>query len=183
MDYANRFDIELQGVFETREKDWRNGAVVYQVLVDRFAPSADLAAKRHLYPAPKTLHAGTKHPPRAATCPSTSCGATRSPSGAATWPARRASWTYVQRLGADVLYLNPICLAYTNHKYDALDYLQVSPEYGTRDDVKALADDVHGRGMKLVLDGVFNHMGRNSALFQQAQATREQPLSRLVRLW
>jgi cyclomaltodextrinase len=74
----------------------------------------------------------------------------------------------VQELGADVLYLNPICLAFTNHKYDALDYLQVSPEYGTRDDVKALADDVHGRGMKLVLDGVFNHMGRNSPLFQQA---------------
>jgi hypothetical protein len=50
----------------------------------------------------------------------------------------------VQQLGADVLYLNPIHLAWTNHKYDALDYLAISPEYGTRDDVKRLAEDVHG---------------------------------------
>ena len=55
MPYANRFDVELQGVFETREKDWRNGAVVYQVIVDRFAPSANLDAKRALYPAPRVL--------------------------------------------------------------------------------------------------------------------------------
>ncbi len=38
-----------------RDTDWRAGAVVYQVFVDRFAPSADLDAKRALYPAPKTL--------------------------------------------------------------------------------------------------------------------------------
>ena len=47
---ANRNDL-----YERREADWRNGAVVYQVLVDRFAPSADLQAKRALYPAPRTL--------------------------------------------------------------------------------------------------------------------------------
>ena len=82
---------------------------------------------------------------------------------------------HVQQLGADVLYLNPICLAYTNHKYDALDYLQVSPEYGTRDDVKRLAADLHARGMKLVLDGVFNHMGRNAPKFQQALADPASP--------
>ena len=43
------------GVYERREADWRNGAIVYQVLVDRFVPAANLAAKRHLYPAPKVL--------------------------------------------------------------------------------------------------------------------------------
>ena len=52
---SNRFDDALEGVFEQREADWRNGAVVYQVLVDRFAPPADLEAKRALYPAPKRL--------------------------------------------------------------------------------------------------------------------------------
>jgi glycosidase len=88
----------------------------------------------------------------------------------------------VQDLGADVLYLNPIHLAYTNHKYDALDFQAVSPEYGTRADVKALAADVHRRGMKLVLDGVFNHMGRNAPAFQQAEADPEGSHARLVRL-
>jgi len=48
MEYANRHDRELAGIFESREKDWRSGAVIYQVLVDRFAPSAGLDAKRHL---------------------------------------------------------------------------------------------------------------------------------------
>ena len=41
--------------FEKRERDWRNGPIVYQVIVDRFVPSANLDAKRALYPAPKVL--------------------------------------------------------------------------------------------------------------------------------
>ncbi|MFM8509832.1 MAG: hypothetical protein ACKOCU_05835, partial [Betaproteobacteria bacterium] len=52
---ANRFDAEAAGRYEAREADWRNGAVTYQVLVDRYAPSAQLQAKRHLYAAPKRL--------------------------------------------------------------------------------------------------------------------------------
>jgi glycosidase len=157
MNYANRHDLELAGVFEARERDWRNGAVVYQVLVDRYAPSANLDAKRALYPAPKTLHAWDETPAKGVYLDS------------------QKVWSHEIAFWGDVLYLNPICLAYTNHKYDALDYLQVSPEYGTRDDVKALAADVHARGMKLVLDGVFNHMGRNAPIFQAAQADVHSP--------
>ena len=55
MQHANRDDLALAGVFERREADWRQGAVVNQVLVDRYAPSADLDAKRNLYPPPKRL--------------------------------------------------------------------------------------------------------------------------------
>ena len=168
MPYANRFDIELQGVFEARERDWRNGAVVYQVLVDRFAPSANLAAKRHLYPEPKTLHRWDEVPARGKYLQTQKLWSHELAFWGGDLASTAARLDYVQGLGADVLYLNPICLATTNHKYDALDYLQVSPEYGTRGDVKALADDLHARGMKLVLDGVFNHMGRNAPVFQQA---------------
>ena len=173
MNYANRFDLELLGIFEAREKDWRNGAMVYQVLVDRFAPSADLAAKRHLYPAPKTLRAWDETPARGSYLESHKLWSHEIDFWGGDLASTAAKLDHVQQLGADVLYLNPICLAFTNHKYDALDYLQVSPEYGTRDDVKALADALHARGMKLVLDGVFNHMGRNAPLFQQAQAAYE----------
>jgi len=175
MPYANRFDTELQGVFETREKDWRNGAVVYQVLVDRFAPGADLAAKRHLYPAPRTLHRWDETPVKGDYLPAQKLWSHEIAFWGGDLASTAARLAYVQDLGADVLYLNPICLATTNHKYDALDYLQVSPEYGTREDVKALAADVHARGMKLVLDGVFNHMGRNAPVFQQAQADVNSP--------
>ena len=54
--------LAMAGPFEQRERDWRNGPVVYQIIVDRFAPSADLDAKRPLYPAPKTLRSWDEVP-------------------------------------------------------------------------------------------------------------------------
>ena len=173
--YANRFDIELAGVFEAREQDWRNGAVIYQVLVDRFAPSADLAAKRHLYPAPKQLRSWDELPAQGRYLASHKLWSHEIDFWGGDLASTAAHLPHVHELGADVLYLNPICLAYTNHKYDALDYLQVSPEYGTRDDVKRLADELHASGMKLVLDGVFNHMGRHSDFFRRAEADPTSP--------
>jgi glycosidase len=175
MDYSNRYDRELAGVFESREKDWRNGAVIYQVLVDRFVPSANLEAKRHLYPAPKTLRDWQETPAKGRYLESHKLWSHEIDFWGGDLASTATKLDHVRQLGADVLYLNPICLAYTNHKYDALDYLQVSPEYGTRDDVKALAEALHARGMKLVLDGVFNHMGRNAPIFREAEANPDSP--------
>lgn len=166
--YANGFDRAVAGKYEARERDWRNGAIVYQVLVDRFAPPADLDAKRGLYPAPKVLRSWSEVPTRGTYVADARVWSHEIDFWGGDLASLRTRLDYVQQLGADVLYLNPIHLAYTNHKYDALDYQQISPEYGTRDDVKALAQDVHGRGMRLVLDGVFNHMGRNSPTFKDA---------------
>jgi glycosidase len=174
-DFANASDQALAGVFEAREHDWRNGAVVYQVHVDRFAPPADLDAKRALYPAPKKLHAWTDLPTHGHYLPDARLWSHEIDFWGGDLRSLRGKLDYVQGLGADVLYLNPIDLAYTNHKYDTLDYRAVSPEYGTRDDARDLARDVHARGMKIVLDGVFNHMGRNSPLFRQAEADPRSP--------
>lgn len=167
---GNGFDIAAAGTYERREKDWRIGALVYQVLVDRFAPSANLDAKRALYPAPKTLHPWTENPARGVYLESERLWSHEIQFWGGDIASTRSRLDHVQQLGADVLYLNPIHLAYTNHKYDAFDYQAVSPEFGTRADVRALAADVHRRGMKLVLDGVFNHMGRNAPIFKDALA-------------
>lgn len=172
---ANRFDTELRGVFEAREKDWRNGAVIYQVLVDRFAPSADLAAKKSLYPAPKVLKTWDDSPKRGTYVEEARVYSHEIEFWGGDLKSMATKLDHVQQLGADVLYLNPIHLAYTNHKYDALDYNQISPEYGTRDDLKKLAANLHDRQMKLVLDGVFNHMGRNAPRFQEALANPKSP--------
>ena len=60
---AGSFDqINSAKIFAERERDWRNGNVVYQVLVDRFAPSDRLDAKRELYPAPKVLRGWSEMP-------------------------------------------------------------------------------------------------------------------------
>jgi cyclomaltodextrinase len=172
---ANRFDRELAGVFEAREQDWRNGPVVYQVLVDRFAPSAKLDTKRHLYPAPKQLRGWDELPRAGQYLEQRKLWSHEIDFWGGDLQSLASKLDHVQQLGAGVLYLNPIHLAYTNHKYDALDYQVVSPEFGTREDVKALAKNLHGRGMKLVLDGVFNHMGRNSLVFRQAEASLDNP--------
>ena len=172
---ANRFDAQLKGVFEAREKDWRNGAIAYQVLVDRFAPSSRLDAKRDLYPAPKVLKTWDQTPKRGSYVPDARVYSHEIEFWGGDLQSLAAKLDHVQQLGADVLYLNPIHLAYTNHKYDALDYQQISPEYGTRADLKALAANLHQRRMKLVLDGVFNHMGRNAPWFKEAEADPRSP--------
>jgi glycosidase len=161
------------GRYERREADWRNGAIVYQVLVDRFAPSANLDAKRELYAAPKRLRAWSDLPRRGTYLDSERLWSHELDFWGGDLTSTLARLDHVQRLGAQVLYLNPIALAHTNHKYDALDQRQVSPEYGTREDVKTLAAELKRRNIKLVLDGVFNHMGRNSPRFKHAEADRD----------
>lgn len=173
--YANKYDSAKAPIFEEREADWRQGALVYQIIVDRFAPPKDLESKKDLYPAPKRLRSWDENP----------AGGTYVDE-AGVWSHEIDFWggdlqslstklSYVEELGVDVVYLNPIHLAYTNHKYDAQDYFKVSPEYGTREDVVALAEDIHAAGMKFMLDGVFNHMGRTSPWFQEAMEDPSSP--------
>ncbi len=75
---------------------------------------------------------------------------------------------YVKGLGVDVLYTTPIFQAFTNHKYDTEDYRRIDPQFGELSSFKSLTSAVHRRGMRLVLDGVFNHMGATSTFFKQA---------------
>jgi glycosidase len=173
--HANAFDRAVAGRYERREADWRNGPVVYQVLVDRFAPSANLDAKRGLYPAPKVLRAWTEEPRRGTYLEAQRLWSHEIDFWGGDLASTRARLDHVASLGVDVLYLNPIHLGFTNHKYDSLDYHAVSPEFGTREDVKQLAEDLKRRGMKLVLDGVFNHMGRNAPIFKDAMANPASP--------
>lgn len=161
--------------YEARDADWRNGALVYQVIVDRFAPADDLEAKRHLYPAPKRLREWGEAPTRGTYVEEAGVWSHEIDFWGGDLDSLRGRMGYIHELGVDVLYLNPIHQAYTNHKYDAQDYFAVSEEYGTREDVEDLAREVHARGMRLVLDGVLNHMGRTSPWFQDAMANPRSP--------
>ncbi len=163
------------GPFEDRERDWRNGAVVYQIIVDRFVPSERLEAKRALYPAPKTLKPWTEPPKAGPYLEDQKLAAHELDFWGGDLASATTKLDHIRQLGADVLYLNPIHLAYTNHKYDAFDFQAISPEYGSREDFKRLAAEARRRGLKVVLDGVFNHMGRNAPKFQQALADAKSP--------
>jgi glycosidase len=155
-------------IYDLREQDWRNGALVYQVLVDRFAPAADLQAKSHLYESPKKLHDWGDTPKRGVYLDKAGLWSHEIDFWGGDLNSLRGKLDYLNYLDVDVLYLNPIHVGFTNHKYDSMDFEKVSPEFGSRQDVISLANDLHGRGMRLVLDGVFNHMSRFSERFLQA---------------
>lgn len=64
---------------------------------------------------------------------------------------------YISGLGFNCLYLNPIFRAGEYHKYDTLDYFHIDPCMGTDEDFLELTDNIHKRGMHIIIDGVFNH--------------------------
>ncbi len=68
-------------------------------------------------------------------------------------------------LGINLIYLNPIFLSPSNHRYNTVDYYRIDPKLGTLDDFRTLIREAHRRGMRVILDGVFNHCGRGFFAF------------------
>ncbi|RFZ78076.1 alpha-glycosidase [Lacrimispora amygdalina] len=64
---------------------------------------------------------------------------------------------YIQGLGFNCIYLNPIFAGGEYHKYDTIDYYHIDPCFGTNEDFKHLVEEIHKREMKIIIDGVFNH--------------------------
>ena len=85
-----------------------------------------------------------------------------------------AKLPYLKRLGVTALYLNPIFEASSNHRYDTNDYLKIDPMLGTEEDFKMLVTMLHENDMHLILDGVFNHVGKNSRYFNAGHLYGEQ---------
>ncbi|QQE78640.1 glycoside hydrolase family 13 protein [Alicyclobacillus sp. SO9] len=81
-------------------------------------------------------------------------------------PGVREKLNYLADLGVNMIYFTPIFKAQSNHKYDTSDYYEIDPQFGTKDDFRALVEDAHARGIRVVLDAVFNHSGAGFAPFQ-----------------
>ena len=73
---------------------------------------------------------------------------------------------YLHEVGFTAIYLTPIFKAYSQHKYDTIDYKAIDPEFGTLDEFKTLVQKAHEKGIKIVLDLVFNHIGAFHPWFQ-----------------
>ena len=67
---------------------------------------------------------------------------------------------YLADLGITAIYLNPIFSSASNHRYHTYDYYEVDPLLGGNDALRELLDRAHGMGMRVILDGVFNHASR-----------------------
>lgn len=74
---------------------------------------------------------------------------------------------YLKDLGVTAIYLNPIFKAYSNHRYDIGDYMQIDPLLGKENDLKELIEKSKKLGIKIILDGVFNHTGDDSLYFNK----------------
>ena len=70
---------------------------------------------------------------------------------------------YLQELGITGIYLNPIMEAESNHKYDTTDYTKIDPAFGDEETMKALCREAHEKGIRIMVDAVFNHCGRKFA--------------------
>ena len=120
--------------------DWVRDAVFYQIFVDRFAASARVPKPGELEPwdAPPT-QAGFK-------------------GGDLLGIAEHLD--DLAALGITALYLTPVFASASNHRYHTFDYENVDPLLGGNDALRELLDRAHARGMRVILDGVFNHVGR-----------------------
>lgn len=80
---------------------------------------------------------------------------------------QRLSWP--RDLGVGCLYLTPVFTAPSNHKYDPADYENVDPHFGTNQGLKVLTREAHDAGMRVLLDGVFNHSGHEWFAFRDVR--------------
>lgn len=64
---------------------------------------------------------------------------------------------HLVELGVDIIYMTPIFYSHSTHKYDTIDYYRIDPSFGTEEDLKELVEKAHALGMRVILDGVFNH--------------------------
>ena len=80
---------------------------------------------------------------------------------------------YLESLGVTFIYLNPIFKAYSNHRYDTGDYMQIDPLLGTDEDFKELCSKAKKHGIDIILDGVFAHTGSDSKYFNKSNNYNE----------
>ncbi|MDO4460105.1 MAG: alpha amylase N-terminal ig-like domain-containing protein [Clostridia bacterium] len=80
---------------------------------------------------------------------------------------------HIRDLGADIVYMTPIFRSNSSHKYDTIDYYSIDPSFGTKEDIIGLVDKAHSLGLKVILDAVFNHSGRDFFAFKDVREKGE----------
>ena len=135
--------------------------IIYHVFVDRFAPGGDVPVRADAVMNPD-WYGGV---PQYAEYPGQPVENNMFFGGTLYGVAGKLD--YLLSLGCEWLYLSPIFTAYSNHKYDTADFMSVDEMFGGDAALKHLIKECHSRGIKLILDGVFNHVGDRSVYFDR----------------
>ena len=139
------------------------GRVMYQIFPDRFAKSGDVNPNGKLMP--YELHNDMNDTP--VYLPNDNGQITNSDFFGGNLMGIIKKLPYIKDMGVGIIYLNPVFMAYSNHRYDTADYKKIDPLLGTEDDFKYLCDEAHKLDIKIILDGVFSHTGSNSIYFDK----------------
>ena len=139
--------------------DFAKGNIIYHIFVDRFNRADGVKTKRKY-----RLHESFSDSPEVVSADGKYYA---DDFFGGNFNGIREKLDYLEELGVGIIYLSPIFKAYSNHRYDTGDYLKVDELLGTEDDFKRLLDAAHEKGMKIILDGVFNHSGADSLYFNK----------------
>lgn len=139
--------------------DFAKGNIIYHVFVDRFNRADGVKTKRKY-----RLHESFSESPEVVSADGKYYA---DDFFGGNFNGIREKLDYLEELGVGIIYLSPIFKAFSNHRYDTGDYLKVDELLGTEDDFKRLLDAAHEKGMKVILDGVFNHSGADSLYFNK----------------
>lgn len=122
--------------------DWVNDTVWYQIFVERFCNGNPDISPENVKPW---------------RAPDKQVGASDFYGGDI--PGITSKMGYLRDLGITGLYLTPVCQSQSNHKYDTTSYTKLDPHFGTDEDMTAMVQCAHDHGIRVMMDGVFNHCG------------------------
>lgn len=146
--YFNYFQYPyIHGSEVLRVPEWVRGAVCYQVFPDRFRIGSGKADRSYI-----NLPWGEKPTPGSF--------------AGGDLDGVREGLPYLKELGVSLLYLTPVFRSRSNHKYDVEDYYEVDARFGGNEALRALVKAAHAAGIRVMLDGVFNHCSNENAIFQ-----------------
>ncbi len=151
--------------------EWVRGAVFYQIFPDRFAGGC---GARPAPEAGRVFHANWDDDPLPITDPKDE-NANGIDFFGGTLNGITEKLPYLASLGVTALYLNPVFKAHSNHRYDTEDYRRIDPLLGNGDDFRRLCEKARQAGIRIVLDGVFNHTGSTHPFFLDARAHEDSP--------
>lgn len=146
--YFNYFQYPyIHGSEVLRVPEWVRGAVCYQVFPDRFRIGSGKTDRSYI-----NLPWGEKPTPGSF--------------AGGDLDGVREGLPYLKELGVSLLYLTPVFRSRSNHKYDVEDYYEVDARFGGNEALRALVKAAHAAGIRVMLDGVFNHCSNENAIFQ-----------------
>ena len=143
--------------------DWAKGALIYQVFPDRFYKSGecDLTGKLKPY----TVHSCWDE--EVGWRPARDGRVLNNDFFGGNFRGITEKLPYIASLGVTILYLNPISMAFSSHRYDTGDYKVPDPMLGTQEEFSQLCRQAHKLGIRVILDGVYSHTGSNSRYFNR----------------